>query len=216
MRSVAGALIDHALALGAPTGPETEERLRDIRDFLETQRPPRLFDALEKAGIEPSFDQDLIKRGKRVFDVACRKCHGFDGKYFGDVISVHEAGTDPSRFNSWTLEHAAKLNEAVIGLGVQREPMTKDKGYVALPLEGIWLRAPYLHNGSVPNLVQLLTPPKARDRTFYRGCDLYDVEVMALSPMSRMKAARRRCCSIPKNPATAMAAMPMAPTCRRI
>ncbi len=31
-------------------------------------------------------------------------------------------------------------------------------GYVASPLDGIWARAPYLHNGSVPNIRALLVP----------------------------------------------------------
>ena len=29
---------------------------------------------------------------------------------------------------------------------------TRAQGYANAPLDGIWLRAPYLHNGSVPNL----------------------------------------------------------------
>src|SRR6202040_3552334 len=28
----------------------------------------------------------------------------------------------------------------------------KTNGYANLPLDGVWLRAPYLHNGSVPTL----------------------------------------------------------------
>src|SRR5260370_444906 len=32
--------------------------------------------------------------------------------------------------------------------------------YKARPLNGIWATAPYLHNGSVPNLYQMLLPPK--------------------------------------------------------
>ena len=37
-----------------------------------------------------------------------------------------------------------------------------------------WLRAPYLHNGSVPNLWELLTPQEERTKTFCRGNDVYD------------------------------------------
>ena len=48
------------------------------------------------------------------------------------------------------------------------------EGYQAVLLDGLWLRAPYLHNGSVPNLVALLTPPDARPKTFFRGYDVYD------------------------------------------
>jgi hypothetical protein len=42
------------------------------------------------------------------------------------------------------------------------------------PLEGIWLRGPYLHNGSVPTVRDLLSPQALRPRTFYRGNNLLD------------------------------------------
>jgi hypothetical protein len=41
-------------------------------------------------------------------------------------------------------------------------------------LDGIWLRAPYLHNGSVPTLRDLLLPAAQRAKVFYRGSDIYD------------------------------------------
>jgi len=47
-------------------------------------------------------------------------------------------------------------------------------GYANMPLDGIWLRAPYLHNGSVPTLDALLTPEQERPQTFIRGCDVLD------------------------------------------
>ena len=47
-------------------------------------------------------------------------------------------------------------------------------GYVSPPLDGIWLRAPYLHNGSVPTLNDLLNPPNERPQTFHRGYDVFD------------------------------------------
>ena len=50
----------------------------------------------------------------------------------------------------------------------------KTNGYANSPLDGIWLRAPYLHNGSVPNLRELLEPASKRTRKFYRGNDVYD------------------------------------------
>jgi hypothetical protein len=45
---------------------------------------------------------------------------------------------------------------------------------MARPLDGLWLRAPYLHNGSVPTLADLLAPADMRPVTFRRGIDLYD------------------------------------------
>jgi RoxA-like, cytochrome c-like len=41
--------------------------------------------------------------------------------------------------------------------------------YRARPLNGIWAMAPYLHNGSVPSLHDLLLPPEQRPQTFYVG-----------------------------------------------
>ena len=47
-------------------------------------------------------------------------------------------------------------------------------GYNPPFLDGLWLRAPYLHNGSVPTLRDLLLPPEKRPKVFWRGYDLYD------------------------------------------
>ena len=52
--------------------------------------------------------------------------------------------------------------------------MFRPDGYVARPLEGLWLRAPFLHNGSVPTLTDLLETQDRRPKTFWRGYDVYD------------------------------------------
>jgi len=55
-----------------------------------------------------------------------------------------------------------------------------------LPLDGIWLRAPYLHNGSVPTLRDLLNTSAERPTVFYRGYDVFDpVSVGFVSDVSR-------------------------------
>ena len=46
--------------------------------------------------------------------------------------------------------------------------------YKARPLNGIWATAPYLHNGSVPNLQALLSPVAARPTSFTVGNRTYD------------------------------------------
>jgi hypothetical protein len=45
---------------------------------------------------------------------------------------------------------------------------------VSVPLDCLWLRAPYLHLGSVPNLAALLEPVDQRPTQFWRGYDVYD------------------------------------------
>lgn len=51
-------------------------------------------------------------------------------------------------------------------------------GYVNVPLDGVWLRAPYLHNGSVPTLWNLLQRPESRPAQFRRGYDVYDPKLV--------------------------------------
>ena len=46
--------------------------------------------------------------------------------------------------------------------------------YRARSLKGIWATAPYLHNGSVPNLYQMLLPAGRRDRVFFTGGRQFD------------------------------------------
>jgi hypothetical protein len=43
------------------------------------------------------------------------------------------------------------------------------EAYKARPLNGIWATAPFLHNGSVPNLYDLLSPVSERPTTFHVG-----------------------------------------------
>lgn len=46
--------------------------------------------------------------------------------------------------------------------------------YKARPLNGIWAAAPYLHNGSVPSLYLLLSPPEERPARFWTGNKRFD------------------------------------------
>jgi hypothetical protein len=46
--------------------------------------------------------------------------------------------------------------------------------YRARPLDGIWATAPYLHNGSVPSLYELLLAPTERSQVFYVGNREFD------------------------------------------
>jgi hypothetical protein len=46
--------------------------------------------------------------------------------------------------------------------------------YKARPLDGIWATAPYLHNGSVANLDDLLRPASERLKSFTVGTRTFD------------------------------------------
>lgn len=53
-------------------------------------------------------------------------------------------------------------------------PSGPPEAYKARPLEGIWATAPYLHNGSVPNLYELLSPQAERTKQFCVGSREFD------------------------------------------
>jgi hypothetical protein len=48
------------------------------------------------------------------------------------------------------------------------------RAYKARPLAGVWATPPFLHNGSVPSIYQLLSPQDERATTFYKGTFEYD------------------------------------------
>ena len=50
--------------------------------------------------------------------------------------------------------------------------------YKARPLNGVWATAPYLHNGSVPNLEELLKEPKERAAAFCLGTAEFDPAIV--------------------------------------
>ena len=74
----------------------------------------------------------------------------------------------------------------------------KTFGYANMPLDGLWLRAPYLHNGSVPDLASLLEPselPPGRLLDRLRRLRLGTVGFVTQGPTRSVSggASTRRC-----------------------
>jgi hypothetical protein len=61
-------------------------------------------------------------------------------------------------------------------------------GYKPRPLEGVWATPPFVHNGSVPNIYEMLLPPEQRTKKFFVGRRL----VRRQAPGFRARARRRR------------------------
>jgi hypothetical protein len=77
----------------------------------------------------------------------------------------------------WTVQARDAYQKYADGTSWPFHHFQKTNGYVAVPLYGIWLRAPYLHNGSVPTLYHLLNPDKRIPR-FFRGYDVIDPKLV--------------------------------------
>ena len=142
----------------------------DIRAYLMTLEPPKY---------PGTIDGKLAARGKQTFEARCSKCHGTygeGGKYQSRIVSLAKVGTDPK-----LAEHAGQFaapftswfNSSFYGELARLEP---GLGYVPPPLDGVWATAPYLHNGSVPNLAAVLDSSLRLPRTaIVRGRDAYDL-----------------------------------------
>jgi mono/diheme cytochrome c family protein len=164
---------NRSAAFGTGATPPTLDRpsLRRMEAYLATATPP---------AYPYSVDAALAARGAPIYREYCAGCHGasgtdFTGERVGQVTPIGEIRTDRHRLDSYTEELAANQNLLYAAYPDERfRHFRKTHGYANQPLDGLWLRAPYLHNGSVPTLRDLLNPASQRPRIFYRGYDVYD------------------------------------------
>jgi hypothetical protein len=158
---------DKSAALGAGVTPPTIDlkSLQRIENWL--------IDGLKPPPFPYAIDEGLAAQGATIYQKACAQCHDF-GKDAGKVTPIEEIGTDRGRLDSFDYNLASNMNLLYTGYAWRFTHFRKTNGYANMPLDGVWLRAPYLHNGSVPTLRELLDPPAERPKTFYRGYDVYD------------------------------------------
>jgi cytochrome c2 len=146
-------------------------------------RMERWTDALPAARYPFAIDRRLAGAGAAVFARNCAECHAVGGGKTGQVIPIGWIGTDRNRMDAWTTEALEAFSSAA-QYAWRYEHFRKTNGYLATPLDGIWARAPYLHNGSVPTLAALLSDPAARPVTFGRGSAAYDAHAVGFSTAS--------------------------------
>ncbi len=142
-----------------------ENRMAEVDNFLSELPPPKY---------PFPINTELATKGRPIYEQHCADCHEPGRARTNKPIPLAEIGTDRERALTWIKEAADTANERVKSFGITRPNMVKIESYQSPPLDGIWLRAPYLHNGSVPTLVDLLKPVEQRPKTFYRGYDVYD------------------------------------------
>jgi len=119
------------------------------------------------------IDQALAAQGEPIYRARCAECHAFGGAKTGQPIPIAWLGTDRHRLDSWTVEARDGFN-GLDKYDWRYSHFRKTGGYIAQALDGLWARAPYLHNGSVPSLADLLRDPAERPQTFRAGYDVYD------------------------------------------
>jgi mono/diheme cytochrome c family protein len=156
-------------AIGAGATPDSLDlaSLDRVAEWALDLRPP---------GYPPErIDRARAAHGESTYKAECSSCHDIGAPRVGQVTALADVGTDPERLRSFTPELAKRMNTIGEGRPWQFSHFRKTEGYANMPLDGLWLRAPYLHNGSVPTLRALLFPEE-RPAEFYRAYDVYDWE----------------------------------------
>ncbi|MGV8988825.1 MAG: hypothetical protein ACOH2H_21435 [Cypionkella sp.] len=155
-----------ALGIGSLPGKGFADRNKWLESFIATLKPPPY---------PTPINQTLAAQGQTIWQQRCAACHAEGGTRTGTVIPLSEIGTDPEHIHGWRQDNADRMNTVVHLLGAtDSEVQGAQDGYVAKPLVGVWLLAPYLHNASVPTMWDLLLPPAARPKVFFSGYDVVD------------------------------------------
>lgn len=123
------------------------------------------------------IDGEASRRGQVLFAAHCADCHAFDGARVGQVTAQAEVGTDAAFLEMWNSDFVDAL-KAIDSPPFTFPSLRRTDGYLNVPLDGTWMRAPYLHNGSVASLRDLLAPTSERPARFRRGSEVYDPTAM--------------------------------------
>jgi len=163
-----------SLGLGAPL-----TRHHGELDFALVKRQTDLSQRIHPPRYPWAIDQAAAGKGSKIYAADCASCH--DGPQTDErLYSIAEIQTDPNRAMIFTQPVADGFNQFFAQLEIpgytppESPPLRSTQKYWSPSLAGVWARSPYLHNGSVRTLQELLTPPAARPKTFHRGSRIYE------------------------------------------
>lgn len=128
---------------------EVDSHFNDVLAYINSIQPPKYPKQIDKA---------LAKKGGVLFVQNCSKCHGSGGEYPNFLIPESIVKTDSLLYKSnyQSPQFIEWFNKSWFAQGDHPARLEPFNGYIAPPLDGIWITAPYLHNGSVPTLEALL------------------------------------------------------------
>jgi len=156
--------------------------IEELTTLVFANQAPSYFDFADVS----RFDLASAKRGEIIFKQNCSTCHGHYEKnwnfpeasdladqvktkkvVYHEQTPVVNVGSEGGR-NQGMRDLESPLNSLEISQRFEVQ-IESQEGYVPPPLVGIFSRYPYLHNASIPNLCELLTPANLRVKDFYAG-----------------------------------------------
>ncbi len=135
---------------------EVYKHFADVLAYIQSIEPPKYTKPINR---------ELAMEGELLFTTKCSKCHGSYGpnsSYPNLLIPEKIIGTDSLLFktNQQNPQFIQWFNDSWFATGNHPAKLLPYNGYIAPPLDGIWITAPYFHNGSVPTLEGVLNSKK--------------------------------------------------------
>lgn len=192
--------IGENLGVGAVADAKSGDSTVELRNLMRLEAlvrklpVPRWPEAMLGA-----IDAARKDRGAPLYQKHCAACHDTDasGRFPDRVIALDKIGTDPNRSKNFAQPLGDQPFSSALGgvlaavekRSIEREHLTPEEaaqlepatvifrttaGYASRPIDGVWATAPYLHNGSVPTLYDLLLPESQRPKTFLTGSREFD------------------------------------------
>jgi mono/diheme cytochrome c family protein len=147
-------LLFQASVLGIPDSTAARQAVihfKDVLAWLESLTPP---------AYPRSVNADLVAQGEALFTEHCAGCHGTYGAeetYPNKIVHLDVIQTDSLYANYIANSGIVDwYNRSWFARSEPRSYFEPTRGYVAPPLDGVWATAPYLHNGSVPTIYNVL------------------------------------------------------------
>ncbi len=135
---------------------EVDSHFNDVLAYINSIMPPKY---------PKPVNEVIAMQGKEIFTAKCETCHGSygaGGKYPNLLIPASIIKTDSMLYtaNYSNPQFIEWFNKSWFTTGDHPAKLVPYKGYIAPPLDGVWITAPYMHNGSVPNLEAMLNSKK--------------------------------------------------------
>lgn len=196
--------VAQAIALGADYDRSTYKSTVNIPNLEQLEQlalklvPPRWPEE-----VFGKLDRTAAERGRTLYERLCLECHNGE-----KLFPLAKVGTSPLRTKNFGLELAGRpfpdqlstlaslaSSTALREHGISPQAAAKMErstnviwratgGYLTRKLGGVWASPPYLHNGSVPTLHDLLSPAAQRPAKFSMNTREFDPRKVGLDVAS--------------------------------
>jgi Cytochrome c len=153
-----GNVLKHLMIASLLTIKDTTEaaqianNMKNVWAYLQNLQPPKYPNAI---------DTNLANQGENIFINNCSYCHGVYGNnpsYPSKIIALQKIGTDSLFAKQYKANTSYQqwFNSSWFATSANAAYISPQNGYIAPPLDGVWITAPYFHNGSVPTIEAVL------------------------------------------------------------